>query len=236
MNFMPDNYDYNNYQDAVTRSFTNLWERIIAFLPNILAAAVILLAGWIIGTFVGGLLRKGLQAIGIDNIGSQVGLRTLSQRSGHNISIPRIVEWIVKWFFIISSIIAAADILGMNDVTNFFYHDVLGYAGHVLVAMVILLLGMIAANFLSDVVESTVKAGGFAAAGMLGSLTRWSIIIFALLAALTELQIASSFLQDFFRALVAMFAIAGGLAFGLGGKDHARKVLDYVEQGITKRS
>jgi hypothetical protein len=231
---MPENY--NNYQDAVTRSFSNLSERVIAYLPNILAAAVILLAGWIIGSFIGGLLRRGLQAIGIDNIGSQVGLKTLSERSGHNISIPKIVEWIVKWFFIIASIIAAADILGMNDITNFFYQDVLGYAGHVIVAMVILLLGMIAANFLGDVVESTVKAGGFAAAPMLGSLTKWAIIIFALLAALTELQIARTFLQDFFRALVAMFAIAGGLAFGLGGRDHARKVLDYVEQGITKRS
>ncbi len=102
--------------------------------------------------------------------------------------------------------------------------------------MVILLLGMIAANFLGDVIEGTVRAGGFKAASMLGALTRWAIIVFALLAALSELQIAQSFLQDFFRALVAMAAIAGGLAFGLGGRDHARKVLDYVEQAVTRRS
>lgn len=233
---MPENYNYENYQEAVTRSFSDLSERVISYLPNLFAAGIILLAGWIIGSFIGGLLRKALETIGIDNIGSQVGLKRLSERSGRTVSIPRIVEWIVKWFFILASIIAAADILGMNNVTDFFYRDVLGYAGHVIVAMVILLLGMIAANFLGDVVEGTVRAGGFSAARMLGSLTRWAIIIFALLAALTELQIARSFLSDLFRAIVAMLAIAGGLAFGLGGRDHAKKVLDYLEQGITRRS
>ncbi|MDQ3018545.1 MAG: hypothetical protein M3Q64_01600, partial [bacterium] len=62
----------------------------------------------------------------------------------------------------------------MNQVTEFFYRDVLGYAGHVIVAMVILLLGMIAANFLGDIIEGTVRAGGFSAAGALGSITRWA--------------------------------------------------------------
>lgn len=229
-------YDYNNYQDAVTRSLTNLSEQVVAYLPNILAALIILLAGWLIGSFLGNLIRKGLESIGINAIGDRIGLNRLAQRTGRTLSIPRIVEWVIKWFFIIASIIAAADVLGMNQITDFFYRDVLGYAGHVIVAMVILLLGMIAANFLGDLVEGTVRAGGFTAAAALGSLTRWAIIIFAVLAALTELQIAREFLHDLFRALVAMMAIAGGLAFGLGGRDHARKVLDYIEQGITRRS
>jgi hypothetical protein len=95
---------------------------------------------------------------------------------------------------------------------------------------------MLAANFFGDIVEGTVRAGGFKAAGALGSITRWAIIIFAVLATVAELQIARGFLQDLFRAIVAMIAIAGGLAFGLGGRDHAKKVLDYVESGITKRS
>ncbi len=110
---MSDNYNYNYYQDAVTRPLSNLFERVIAYLPNILAAGIILLAGWIIGSFVGGLLRKALHAIGIDSISERVGLKQLSARSGHTISIPAIVEWVVKWFFILASIIAAADVLGI---------------------------------------------------------------------------------------------------------------------------
>ncbi len=233
---MNENYNYNDYQMAVTDSVNDLFNRVIAFLPNIIAAVIVLLAGWIIGSFLGSLLRRGLDAIGIDGLGNQLGLERLSARSGRRISISRIVEWIVKWFFILASIIAAADILGMHQVTDFFYHDVLGYASHVIVAMVILLLGILAANFFGDVVEGTVKAGGFKAAGALGAITRWSIIIFAALATLAELQIATTFLQDLFRAVIAMIAIAGGLSFGLGGKEHAHKVLNYVEDNVTRKA
>ncbi len=174
-------------------------------------------------------------SVGIDGLGDQLGLKQLSDRSGRTIKISGIVHWIIKWFFILASIIAAADILGLSDITSFFYSDVLGYAGHVVIAMVIILLGIIAANFLGDVIKGTVKAGGFESGNMLGSLTRWAIIAFATIAALSELQIAEAFLLDLFRAIIAMIAIAGGLAFGLGGKDHAKKVLDHVEDGLSKR-
>ena len=230
-----NNYN-NDYPGAVQDSVYNLYERVIQFLPNIVAAVVVLLIGWMVGHFLGNLLKRGLEAIGIDAFGNQLGLKHLSERSGRRISIANLVQWVVKWFFILSSIIAAADILGLSTVTDFFYQDVLGYAGHVIIAMVILLLGILAANFLGDIIEGSVKAGGFASAALLGSLARWSIMAFAIIAALSELQIAQNFLMDLFRAVIAMLAIAGGLAFGLGGKEHAHKVLNYIESYIMRRS
>ncbi len=227
---------YNDYPFAVQESVYTLYDRIIQFIPNMLAAGIVLLLGWMIGTFLGNLLQRALVAIGIDGLGDQLGLKKLSERTGRQIRVSHIVNWIIKWFFILASIIAAADILGLSSITDFFYYDVLGYAGHVIIAMVILLLGMLAANFLGDVVQGTVKASGFGSANMLGSLTRWAIMVFAIIAAMYELQIAQVFLQDLFRAVIAMIAIAGGLAFGLGGKDHARKVLDTVEDGITEKA
>lgn len=226
---------YNDYPTVVQDSVYNLYDRVIQFLPNILAAAIVLLLGWIIGIFLGNVLRRALVSVGIDGLGDQLGLKRLSERSGRTIKISGIVQFVIKWFFILASIIAAADILGLSDITNFFYSDVLGYAGHVVIAMAIMLLGIIAANFLGDVVKGTVRAGGFESGHMLGSITRWAIIIFALIAALSELQIAEAFLLDLFRAVIAMLAIAGGLAFGLGGKGHAEKALNYFEDGITRK-
>ena len=226
---------YNDYPYVVQDSIYGLYDRVIQFLPNLIAAVIVLLLGWIIGIFLGNLLKRALVSVGIDGLGDQLGLKQLSDRSGRTIRISGIVHWIIKWFFILASIIAAADILGLSDITSFFYSDVLGYAGHVVIAMVIILLGIIAANFLGDVIKGTVKAGGFESGNMLGSLARWAIIAFATIAALSELQIAEAFLLDLFRAIIAMIAIAGGLAFGLGGKDHAKKVLDHVEDGLSKR-
>lgn len=226
---------YNDYPSVVQNSFLSLYDRVIQFLPNILASIIVLLIGWILGYFIGNILKRALVSVGIDSLGDQLGLKHLSDRSGRDIKISSLVQWIIKWFFILASIIAAADILGLSDITNFFYNDVMGYAGHVVIAMAIMLLGILAANFLSDVIRGTVRAGGFESGNLLGSLTKWAIIIFAVIAALSELQIAQAFLLDLFRAIIAMLAVAGGLAFGLGGKDHAKKVLDYVENGITRK-
>ena len=79
---------------------------------------------------------------------------------------------------------------------------------------------------------STVRASGWHRGGSLGAITQWAIVAFTVIAALSQLQIATAFLQDLFRAIVAMLAIAGGLAFGLGGKDHAKKVLDKLEDSF----
>ncbi len=227
---------YSDYPDVVQNSITNLYDQVIQYLPNIIAALIVLLIGWALGLFLGNIVKRGLQAIGIDGLGDQLGLKRLSERSGRTIRISAIVQWIIKWFFILASIIAAADILGLSTVSNFFYSDVLGYAGHVVIAMAILLIGLLAANFLSDVVEGTVRAGGFETARLLGAITRWAITVFAIIAALSELQIAADFLNYLFIGVVVMLALAGGLAFGLGGRDHARKVLDSIENGIKKRS
>jgi Conserved TM helix len=227
---------YNDYPSVVQNSITNLYDQVIQYVPNLIAALIVLLIGWAVGIFLGNIVKRGLQAIGVDGLGDQLGLKRLGERSGRPIHISNIVQWVIKWFFILASIIAAADILGLDTVSNFFYSDVLGYAGHVIIAMAILLLGLLAANFLSNVIEGTVRAGGFESARMLGSIARWSVTVFAIIAALSELQIAQSFLNDLFRAIVAMMAIAGGLAFGLGGQAHARKILDYIENGVGRRS
>lgn len=225
-----------NYQTTIWDSLTTLYDKIAAFLPNFVVAVVVLILGWIIGSFLGKLVQKVLEMIKIDTAADQLGMQALSERSGKKLSLSSFGGWLVKWFFFIGSFIAAADILNLTGVTTFLYEDVLGYAGHVVVAMAILLLGILAANFLSGVVSTSVKASGLASSGSLTAITRWAVIVFTILIVLSELQIASSFLQDLFKAIVAMLAIAGGLAFGLGGKDHAKKWLDHVEEGLTRKN
>ncbi len=230
------NDNLTTYQTSIGSSLVDLYNRIIQYLPNVIVAVIVVILGWLVGSFLSNVLQRLLNAINIDSAADRLGLAHLSQRVGKHISIARIVHWIVKWFFILGSFIAAADILGLHEqVTVFFYEGVLGYAGHVVVAMAILLLGMLAANFFADLVESALKASQFHAASGLSAITRWSIVIFTFIAVLSELQIAQAFLQDLFRAVIALLAVAGGIAFGLGGKDHAKKVLDNVESSLTRK-
>ena len=224
------------YQSTVVDSLADLYNRIIWVLPNILAALIVLILGWLLGSLLSSFVYKILDAIKIDQLANQLGLSQLSDRAGKKLSLSSFGGWLVKWFFFLGSFIAAADILGLTQVSAFLYQDVLGYAGQVIIAMAILFLGMLAAEFFSGLVATSVKASGLNnSAGALSSITKWAIIIFSVIAALSQLQLATAFLQDLFRAVVAMLAIAGGIAFGLGGRDHAKKVLDEVEDSLTKK-
>lgn len=226
--------DYPTYQATVVDALSRLYAQVISYLPNLVAAIIVLLIGWLLATFLSKLVVKVLEIIKIDHLANQLGLDSLSQKAGRKLSLAALGGWLVKWFFFLGSLIAAADILQLNEVTTFLYQDVITYAGHVIVAMAVLLLGILAANFFGGLVATTIKASGLHKGESLGAITQWSIVVFTVIAALSQLQIATAFLQDLFRAIVAMLAIAGGLAFGLGGQAHAKKVLDGIEGGLKQ--
>lgn len=224
--------NYPTYQVTVVNALEDLYNQTLSYLPNLVAAIIVVLIGWILASFLSKLVHKLLEMIRIDHLANQLGLQNLSQKVERKLSLSAFGGWLVKWFFFLGSFIAAADILGLEGVSTFLYQDVLGYAGHVVVAMAILLLGILAANFFSSLVTASVKASGLHKGESLGSITKWAIVAFSVIASLSQLQIATAFLQDLFRAIVAMLAIAGGIAFGLGGQAQAKKMLENVEQDL----
>ena len=217
---------------VIATALQGLYYKVTAFLPTLVVGLVVLLLGWIVGIGLGNLVQKVLEALKIDHLANSLGLDKLSARTGKKLSIAAFGNWLVKWFFIVATFVAAADIFGLPEVSAFLYGQVIPYFGNVIIAVAIMLIGMVAANFLQGVVRHSLAAGGLHTSDVLGMITKWSILIFAFLAALAQLGVASGFVQDLFRAVVAMLAIAGGLAFGLGGREHARKVLDSVEKDM----
>ncbi len=218
---------------VIAISLQGLYDRIASFVPVLVVAIVVLILGWLVGAGLGSVVQKILEMIKIDNLANTLGLDKLSARTGKKLSVAVFGNWLVKWFFIIATFVAAADILGLSEVSGFLYGQVIPYFGNVIVAVAIMLIGIIAANFLQGVVRHALHAGGLHTSDTLAMITKWAVLVFAFLAALSELRVASDFIQDLFRAFVAMLAIAGGIAFGLGGRDHAKKVLDAVEEDIT---
>jgi len=103
------------------------------------------------------------------------------------------------------------------------------YTPNVIVAVVILTIGLIVGNFVSELVGKSISTSDFvspASAKALRVVTKWVIILFAVMAALSQLNIAPQLIQVLFTGIIMMFSLAGGIAFGLGGKDRAKEVLD----------
>ncbi len=221
----------SDYSTVIRDAFANLYARLIDFLPMFLFAVILLVIGWVLATFISKIVKQLLHSAKLDELGDKLGLDQLSERTGMKLSVSGTLAWIIKWFLMLAVFLAAVDILGLSHVSEFL-NQVLLYIPKVVAAAGILLLGTLIAGFLSKLVRHSVQAAGLVSADLLGSVTQWAIMIFTILATLSQLNVAPEFVSTLFTGIIAMLAIAGGLAFGLGGKDHASRVLDKVEKDI----
>lgn len=220
--------------ELLLESFQDLWLRFINFLPELVAAILVFIIGWLIAVAIERIIVMVVEKLWIDKASEKIKLKELLERAEIRMSVGQILGVLVKWFFVLIFLLAASDILGLSEVTNFL-NDVLGYVPNVVVAVVILLLGLVFGRFSERIVGGSVKAARLATGHMLGALSKWIIYVFAVLAALVQLQIADDLLQTLFTGFVAMLAIAGGLAFGLGGRDEAQRILASLRNDLSKR-
>jgi len=221
------------WKDAIIKALQGFVEDVIAVVPSVVAAIVVLIIGLILASILGHVAKKLIDFTRLDAfLHKSAGLGRLKER-GLNISAAGTVGWIVKWFIIIVTFIACADILKWQQLTNFF-ESVALYVPNVIISVLILLVGFILGNGLKDIVVKAVKASDFsdASAGLLGTVARWAVIVFAIMATLTQLGVASDLVKILFTGFVAMLALAGGLSFGLGGKEAATSWLDKVRKEI----
>lgn len=218
--------------EIITTSFSTAWEQFITFLPNIIGALVVFLIGWVIAVGLGKVASQIVKALKIDALLEKVGLRKPLERAGLKLDSGAAIGWLVKWFFIIVFLMAAADILRLSQITDFL-KSVLLYIPNVFVAILILVAAALVAEFLEKFVKASMEAAKLSTAKFVGSVAKWSVWIFALLAALIQLGVAPSLINIIVTGFVAMLAIAGGLAFGLGGKDSAKEVVSKLKGDIS---
>lgn len=217
----------NDLADALMNSF----EAFLAFLPNLVAAFLVLVIGWIIAGFLKGFTIRVLQIVQLEPFAEKVGLSDTLKRFGAHVTAPELIAEIVKWAVFLIFVNPAAQILGLDQL-NIIINEILGYIPNVIVAALILMFGAIFSDLTASFVRGTANAMGTKAAGGLSVIARYAVLIFAFLAALSQLGIAQTLVNTLFTGLVAMLALAGGLAFGLGGKDHASELISEIKRSM----
>jgi hypothetical protein len=222
-----------NWGNTIFLSLETMWGVFVGFIPEFVSAVVILLIGIIIAVGLAKLGRRLVNALKIDMILEKMGFKGPMDRAGMKLDVGYFVGELIKWFLIIVFVLAASDILGLTMVSEFL-NNVLLYIPKVIVAVFILLAAIIVASFLERLVKAAVLASNFSHASFLATVTRWAVFIFAIFAALVQLGIAPTLINTLFTGFVAMVAIAGGLAFGLGGKEYAGELIDTLKKSIKK--
>lgn len=216
------------WADVLTRSFQDLWVGLVAFIPNIIVAIIIFVLGWLVGAALGRVIGQVVKSLKVDNALKSTGLNDVLERAGFSLDSGAFLGALVKWFFIVVFLVASLDVLGLDQVNFFLQTVVLGYLPQVIVAVLILLVAAVIAELAAKAVVGAAKAAHVRSAGFAGSVAKWSIWIFAVLAALDHLQVASAFVQTLFTGVIVALSLAFGLAFGLGGQEAAARYIEKV--------
>ena len=221
------------WADVLTQSFQNLWLGVISFVPNLVVALVIFVFGWIVGALLGRVVAQVVRSLKVDHALSSTGLDEALNQAGFKLDTGAFLGGLVKWFLVIVSLLAAVNILGLTQVSSFL-RDVLLYIPNVVVAAMILLIAALVADTVEHVVRGSVQAAGFKG-GTVGVVVRWAIWTFAVIAALLQLGIAADLIRILITGFVAALAVAFGLAFGLGGKEHAAAFIEDMKRDMGGR-
>lgn len=205
-------------------------------LPQILLALVLVILGAVVGAGIGRLIARGVTALKVDQVLESAGVAGLVAKTGHTLKTGVILGGLVQWFVILVFVVAALDVLGLDQVNQFLREVVLSYLPRVVVAVLILLAAALVAEFVSRVVVGASRAADVSSHYLLGTIAKIAIWSFAILAALNELKVAEAFVQTLFTGIVVALSLASGLAFGLGGRDAAARYIDHVTSELKKKS
>ncbi len=216
--------------EAVFYSFTNALNRFVSFLPALIGAAIILIVGWIISGLLARLIEKALKAIGFEHAVERSGIGDFIKRSGTKLTTSGVIATLIKYFIFLIFVQAAANVLGIPQLTEIINRIIL-FIPNVVIAMAIIVIGALIARFLSGLVRSSVSELGVGNPNLLATLTQYIVIGFAVIAAIDQLGIAATLVNTLLIGLIGSVALALGLAFGLGGRDVAKEITQKWYEG-----
>lgn len=204
---------------------------ISAFLPKLLAGFLILFIGIIIASLLRDFLKIIFRYFSLEKWLSTAGIAKSADVSVWPNLIGEMVRWITIFVFLISAV-EAWGIPKVGDVLQ----QLLSFLPSVFIVVIIGWVGLIAARFAYDIVRHGVRGLGNHEALVLGTAAKYSIIFFTVLIILTQLGVAAELIKILFTGIVGMLALAFGLSFGLGGRDHAGRILDRLMEKFNESS
>jgi hypothetical protein len=216
---------WTTWGDVFNASLQSLWFGLIQFAPRLIVAVVLFVIGWVLGALLAKAFEQVFASLKVDRALSSIGLDNVFRKAGMNLNTGRFIGAVVKWFVVLVFLMPSLNLVGLNYIADFLRTDVLGFLPRVVVAALILIIATIVAEGVSKTVMASAKGMSLHSASMLAAVAKYSVWVFAFIIALGQLGVAEYYMSVLFTGIIAMISLGAGLAFGLGGKDHASRFL-----------
>lgn len=204
--------------------WSNALSELIAWLPRLAGALIILLVGWIIALFVQFILGGILGRLGLDRLVQRAGLDQFLKRANLDSSVVTLISRLVYWLILLVFVLAAAESLGLSRIVVTL-QGLVDYLPSVLAAALILLLGGLIARVVGDGVGALAAQTGVSTGPILGQAVRYILMVFVVILSLQQLGIETTLLVTAATALIGALALALALAFGFGSRELARNIM-----------
>lgn len=203
-------------------------------LLNIIGAIIVFIIGWFISVGVGRLVAEILKRLRFNRLFEKEDWKKALEKAEMKVDPAEFIGAVFKWVLVIVFLLAVVEISGLSQFADFLKDKVLPYLANVIIAALIFVVAVIIADILEKIVRAAVEGVRMGYARLAGAIVKWAIWIFAILAILLQLRVAPSLIETLFTGVVALLVIAGGLAFGLGGRDLARDFLQDLRNKVIR--
>ena len=220
-----------NLYIVTIEALQSLWESFIGFLPALVGALIIFIIGWFISVGIGRLVADILKKIKFNQIFERGNWKHALDKADIKVDPAGFIGAIFKWVLVIVFLRVAVEVLGLTQLT-LFIENILAYLPNVLVASLIFVVAVIIADIAEKILRTAVESTQVGYGHIVGAIVRWSIWVFAIIAILTQLGVTPILWQTLFTGFVALVVLAGGLAFGLGGKEVAAQWLGELNRRL----
>lgn len=215
----------NKMIEVVNSFITNFLWKLVDYLPNFFGGLLILLIGLILSSLLKRILLSLLSFFKLSYLLQKTRLMNKSEVRVWEEVLAEILRWTVVILFLIPTL----EVWGLSRATGVL-NQFLFYLPNVIIAVVIGFVGLLASNLISDLVRHSVRTMGASSANTLAIFSKWVIVFFTALVVLSQLGVAQDLIRILLTGIVAMVALAGGLAFGLGGRDMAKEILEEMKK------
>ncbi|NMB56820.1 hypothetical protein GYA19_02675 [Candidatus Beckwithbacteria bacterium] len=222
-------------QDAMINSTNDVFLIFYSFLPRLLGAILVFLVGILLANWLKKLIVKILESINLSKIAKETKLQEFLQNAEIKTKLEEIIAAIFKWLVVLIFSVAAINLLGLDTISSIL-NGFLNYLPKVIASIFILALGVFLAGIVESLVKGAVAQIDLKTARLLGKIASYLVVVFATMAALTELGIAETLINILFIGMVAMLALGFGLAIGLGAKDTVGKIIEDSYKKFKKEN
>lgn len=222
------------WENLVVVPIREMLTKIMAYIPVLLGALVILIVGWLVAKAIQRIVDWLLVTVRFDTLADKAGISEVLRKGNLKTTAREVVSSLVYWLIMIMVLVMVVNALGLPKASDILT-SLFAYIPKVIGALFVLVVAMFLANFVSGIVRTAAGNANLPRPEMFAAISRWAIIIFAITISLGELGIGMLLVTTTFNILLAGICLALALAFGLGGKEAAARYLEELRQRRSGR-